>query len=57
LDEVTKNVAKTIKKESESQKQFDDIHVICAVHFAKLAITREKDLMDFEMGYLKRKNR
>jgi hypothetical protein len=58
LDEVTKNVAKTIKKESESQKQFDDIHVICAVHFAKLAITREKDLMDFEMGYSrKRKNR
>jgi hypothetical protein len=57
LDEVTKNVAKTIKKESESQKQFDDIHVIYAGHFAKLAITREKDLMDFEMGYLKKKKK
>jgi hypothetical protein len=27
------------------------------VHFAKLAITREKDLMDFEMGYLKKKKK
>jgi uncharacterized protein (DUF849 family) len=60
LGEVTKNVAKTIQKKSERQKQFDDIHVIYAVHLAKLSITRDKDLMDFEMGYsrkIKRKNR
>jgi hypothetical protein len=44
------------KKESESQKQIDDIHVN-AVHFAKLAITRDKDLMDFEMGDLKNKKK
>ena len=42
---------KQSQKGSESQKQFDDIDVICAVHFAKLAITIDKDLMDFEMGY------
>jgi hypothetical protein len=29
LDEVTKNIAKALQTESESQKQFDDIHVIC----------------------------
>ena len=52
-----KECSENNKKESESQKQFDDIHVICAVHFAKLAITREKDLMDFEMGYLKKKKK
>ena len=43
------SLANNTKKESERQKQFDDIHVIYAVHFAKLAITRDKDLMDFEM--------
>lgn len=55
--EVTKNVAKTVQKESDSQKQIDDIHVIYAVHFAKLAITRDKDLMDFEMKDLKKKKK
>jgi hypothetical protein len=29
LDKVTKNIAKVLQTESESQKQFDDIHVIC----------------------------
>jgi hypothetical protein len=28
-----------------------------AAHFAKLAITRDKDLMDFEMGHLKKKKK
>ena len=48
------------KKRSDGQKQFDDIHVKYAAHLAKLAITRDKDLMEFEMGYsrkIKRKNR
>jgi len=35
LSEVTKNAAKNnTKKESESQKQLDDIHIIYAAHFA-----------------------
>ena len=28
MDKVTKNIAKVLQTESESQKQFDDIHVI-----------------------------
>jgi hypothetical protein len=29
LDKFTRNIVKTLQKESESQKQFDNIHLIC----------------------------
>jgi len=56
LDEVTKNVAKTIKKSLKVKNNLTIFmsYVQCT---SKLAITREKDLMDFEMGYLKKKKK
>jgi hypothetical protein len=57
LDKVTKNIAKALQTESESQKQFDDIHVICG-GVGKTHYYKNKDLNLFKkIEYVKKKEK
>lgn len=57
MDEVTKNIAKALQTESESQKQFDDIHVICG-EVGKTHYYKNKDLNLFKKTeYVKKKEK
>jgi hypothetical protein len=55
--EVTKNVAKTIQKKSLKVKSKLTIFMSQCSALRKTSYTRDKDLMDFEIGYLKKKKK
>jgi hypothetical protein len=52
-----KSVAKTIQKRSLKAKSNLTTFMSYAVHLTKLAITRDKDLMDLRVEYLKKKKK